>query len=98
LDQTPSPITCLGVQRLKGVVLDLTSRKVPRAGHERTHGRATRWGPHDWQVKTHCLEEGDNTLLTSDVSGIHKVRSRELDIETRKISSCEKCEGKVKPR
>jgi hypothetical protein len=44
LDQEPHRLSRIrGVRRLKGVVFDFTSSEVPRAGHERTRGRTTRW-------------------------------------------------------
>jgi hypothetical protein len=43
LDQEPHLLLRSGVQRLKGVIFDFTSSEVPRAGHERTRGRTTRW-------------------------------------------------------
>jgi hypothetical protein len=42
--------------------------------------------------------KGVNTSLTSRVSGIRRIRVRELEATTREVASCEKCEGKVKPR
>jgi hypothetical protein len=46
LDQEPHRLSCIwGFERLKGVVFDFMSSEVSRAGHERTRGRTTRWGP-----------------------------------------------------
>jgi hypothetical protein len=40
-------IAHLEVRRLRGPLLDIRSHEVPKAGHEGTRGRTTKWGPYD---------------------------------------------------
>jgi hypothetical protein len=40
-------ITHSEVRRLRGPLLDIRSREVPKAEHEGTRGRTIKWGPYD---------------------------------------------------
>ena len=87
---TPSPIVHSGVRRLRGPLLDIRSREVPKLG-TRDMWQNHKVGPGDRQADPCRLVKGVNTPLTSHVSGIHGIRARKLDAEPREVTSSKRC-------